>query len=438
MTDTSQVVTSTTGFWKRTWRLTWPYLRSDEWKIAWALLIAVIALTLAQVYLSVQFNDWRRDFYNMLNTKDLHQTPVMIGSTTLFTINHFLYIIGKFSFLAVFWVLVGVYGVYLQQILQLRWRRWVTRHLADRWMANRAFYRLQLQNYGTENPEQRIEADVMSFTQDTLDLSINLINNLVSLLSFSVVLWNISGAVSLSLGVTDITIPGYMLWAALLYSAIGTFLAFVIGKQLVPANFLLEKLNADFRFRMMRIRENSESIALYGGEARESTGVGVSFQRVWNQYWRYMILTKRLNWFQLSFAQLAVIFPYLMAAPKYFAGAFDVGTLFQIADAFGEVRRSLSWFVTLFDRLAAWKATTNRLSTFVDALERAESDARQQALVVEPQDAGGVELDVDDIRIPTGRILLHDVDIDIPRVASRLVGSCYTTSTSTSRVATRC
>lgn len=415
MTDTSNVVTSTTGFWKQTWRLTWPYLRSSEWKSAWTLLVVVIVLTFAQVYLSVQFNDWRRDFYNMLNTKDLHETAVTLGPVTLFQVNYFFYIIGKFVFLAIFWVLFGVYGVYLQQILQLRWRRWVTRELTDRWLANRAYYRLQLLGYGTENPEQRIEADVTTFTQDTLTLAIGFISNVVNLASFSVVLWSISGAVSLSLGATDITIPGYMFWVALLYAAIGTFLVYVIGKPLVPANFLLEKLNADFRFRMMRVRENAESIALYGGEPSEAAGLGLSFRRVWDQYWRFMILTKRLNWFQLSFGQIAVVFPYLMAAPKYFAGAFDVGTLFQIADAFGTVRDSLSWFVSLFDRLAAWKATTNRLHTFVDALERAEMDTRQQPLVVETQETPAVALSVSDIAVPTGRTLMHDVTVEIPR-----------------------
>jgi putative ATP-binding cassette transporter len=415
MTATAQVVTTTSGFWKKTWRLTWPYLRSEEWKSAWALLVTVIALSLATVYLSVLFTYWRRDFYNMLNAKDLHETPVIIGQTTLFTVNYFLYLIGKFSFLAVFWVLSNVYYVYLRQVLQLRWRRWITKQLINRWLANRAYYRLQLAGYGTENPEQRIEADVNAFTRDTLLLSIDLISTIVNLASFSVVLWTISGAISFSIGPTAIEIPGYMFWVALAYSLVGSFLAYAIGKYLVPASFTLERFNADFRFRMMRVRENSESIALYGGEQREHAGLDVSFDRVWNNFWRVMVLTKRLNWFQFSFGQLAVIFPFLLAAPRYFSGIIDLGTLIQIAESFGQVRSSLSWFVSAFDTLAPWKATTNRLHTFVDALERAERDTQQQALIVQPQDQAEVDLDVDDIRVPTGRTLLHDVKIEIPR-----------------------
>ena len=415
MTDTSQVATTTSGFWKKTWRLTWPYLRSEEWKSAWLLLTVVIALSLATVYVSVLFNYWRRDFYNMLNAKDLHETPVIIGQTTLFTVNYFLYLMGKFTVLAVFWVLTNVYYVYLRQVLQLRWRKWITKHLIARWLGNRTYYRLQLEAYGTENPEQRIEADVNVFTRDTLLLSIDLISTIVNLVTFSAVLWSISGAISFTIGATLVEVPGYMFWVALAYSLVGSFLAYAIGRHLVPASFTLERFNADFRFRMMRIRENSESIALYGGERRESDGLEISFRRVWDNFWRVMILTKRLNYFQFSFSQLAIIFPFLLAAPRYFAGAIDIGTLIQIAESFGQVRTSLSWFVSAFDTLAPWKATTNRLHTFVDALQKIEEDTKHQELVVEPQSGERVELKVEDISVPTGRTLLRNVSVEIPR-----------------------
>ena len=415
MTDTSVIVAPTTGFWKKTWRLVWPYFSSREWKGAWALLIVVIALSLASVYLAVQFNMWRREFYNMLNSKDLHDVPVAIGSMTLFTTNYFLYLMGKFTFLALIYIVVGVYALYLRQILQLRWRKWVTKNLIDRWLDNRAYYRLQLQNYGSENPEQRIESDVEAFTRTSLTLSIDLITTIVNLISFSVILWGISGVITFSLGAFPITISGYMFWVALAYALVGSGLTYWIARQLVPVNFDRERLNADFRFRMMRVRENAESVALYGGESSEGDGLEVSFQRVWNNYWRYMILIKRLNWFQSFYGQLAVVFPYLVAAPRYFAGAIDVGTVFQVAGAFGQVQESLSWFINSFDTLAAWKATTNRLDTFVEAMERVEADGRRQTLSIETQDASAVNLSVSDIAVPTGRTLMHDVQIDVAR-----------------------
>jgi putative ATP-binding cassette transporter len=413
MTDASVVAAPATGFWRKTWRLIWPYFSSREWKGAWALLIVVIALSLASVYLAVQFNTWRREFYNMLNTKDLHDVPVAIGSVTLFTTNYFLYLMGKFTFLALIYIVVAVYALYLRQILQLRWRKWVTKHLIDRWLANRAYYRLQLQNYGSENPEQRIESDVEAFTRQSMILSIDLITTAVNLVSFSVILWGISGVVTFSIGSVPVTVSGYMFWVALAYALVGSGLTYWIAKQLVPVNFDRERLNADFRFRMMRIRENAESVALYGGEGREGSGLEVSFQRVWNNYWRYMILIKRLNWFQSFYGQLAVVFPYLVAAPRYFAGAIDVGTVFQVAGAFGQVQDSLSWFINSFDTLAAWKATTNRLDTFVEAMERVEADGRRQTLEIEMQHSPAVNLSVSDIAVPSGRTLMHDVQIDV-------------------------
>jgi putative ATP-binding cassette transporter len=195
----------------------------------------------------------------------------------------------------------------------------------------------------------------------------------------------------------------------------GTLLTYWIGKPLVKANFEQQRFNADFRFRMIRIRENSESIALYSGEAREHDGLNVSFMKVWNNTWRLMIVGKRLNWFVSFYDNFTTLFPYLVTAPRYFAGAIDFGTVFQVAGAFSRVQDSLSWFISLFQNLAIWKATTNRLVTFVEALERAEADARQEILEVERQDVPAVNLSVSDIAVPTGRTLMHDVDIEIPR-----------------------
>jgi len=415
MTDNSVVAAPVTGFWKKTWRLIWPYFKSEEWKSAWLLLVVVIALSLAGVYVAVLINTWYGNFYNELQAKDLTPTPVTIGSYELFTLNRFLYRMGQFTILAFFAIIVAVYRVYLQQILQIRWRRWMTHRLIERWLTSRAYYRLQLQDYGTDNPEQRIEADVTGFVGDSLALSLSLLRNVVNLASFAIVLWGLSGPISFVLAGTEWTVPGYMLWVALAYALVGSIVTFLLGKPLVPANFGLQRFNADFRFRMTRIRENAESIALYAGEKREEDGLKVSFLQIWRNYWRIMILTKRLNWFGSFYDQLAVIFPFLVAAPRYFAGAIEFGVIFQVSNAFGRVQDSLSWFVTVFQDLATWKATANRLVTFVDALEHVESDEHRQTLAIEPQDAGTVALSVSDIAVPTGRTLLHDVQIEIPR-----------------------
>lgn len=415
MTDNSIVATPEAGFWKKTWRLVWPYFKSEEWKSAWALLVVVIGLSLGTVYVAVLINSWYGEFYTALEQKDLTATPVTIGAYELFSVNRFLYLMGKFTLLAFLAIIIAVYRIYLQQILEIRWRRWMTYHMIGRWMGKRAYYRLQLQDYGTDNPEQRIEADVAGFVQDTLALSLSLLRNVVNLVSFAVVLWGLSGPITLALGGTEFVIPGYMLWVALAYALFGSAITFLLGKPLVPANFDQQRFNADFRFRMTRIRENAESVALYAGERREQDGLGTSFGRIWHNYWRIMILTKRLNWFGSFYEQLAVVFPFLVAAPRYFAGAIQFGVIFQVSNAFGRVQDSLSWFVTVFQSLAMWKATTNRLVTFADALEQVERDERKQTLGIEAQDTPAVNLTVSDIAVPTGRTLMQNVQVEIPR-----------------------
>ncbi len=413
MSDTGLVVSPVSGFWRKTWHLVWPYFRSEEWKSAWILLAAVIALSLGSVYIAVWFNSWYGEFNNALQQKDLTPTPVEIGGYVFFELNRFMYLMAQFTVIAFIAIIVAVYRIYLQQILEIRWRRWMTKRFIGGWLANRAYYRLQLVDYGTDNPEQRIEADVASFVGDTLALSISLLRNVVNLFSFAVVLWTLSGPISFAIGGMQIEIPAYMVWVAVLYALAGSLLTYFIGKPLVKANFDQQRFNADFRFRMGRIRENAESIALYGGERREQDGLDGSFLEIWRNYWRIMILGKRLNWFGSFYDQLATVFPFLVAAPRYFAGAIDFGAVFQVANAFGRVQDSLSWFISVFQNLAAWKATTNRLVTFGDALRRAEEDERQQTFVVETKDLPAMNLADAEVSVPSGRALLNDVRLEI-------------------------
>ncbi len=409
------------GFFAKLWRLTWPYFRSEEWKLAWVLLIAAVALSLGRVYLGVLFNDWNRDFFNALEQKDLTPTPVELAGHVFFEINRFTYLLGKFLVLAFIFIVVAVYGIYLGQILQLRWRRWMTRDLSGKWLANRAYYRMELVGNGTDNPEQRIEADVHNFTDDTLGLSLSLLRNIVNLVTFIIVLWSLSGPLDFFLGGIAIHVPAYMVWVAVIYAAGGTLLTFWLGRPLVRANFDQQRFSADFRFRLMRVRENAESVALYGGEVHEGRGFESSFGKVWANWWRLMLLTKRLNWFTSFYDQLTVVFPYLVAAPRYFAGLTDFGTIFQVANAFGRVQDSLSWFINVFQNLASWKATTDRLTTFVDAIERARASAAETKLAIAEAAEPGLSVEDVEVSLPNGRVLLHDVDLRIAQGEKLLI-----------------
>jgi putative ATP-binding cassette transporter len=381
-------------FLRKLWALSWPYYWSEEKWIARGLLLVIVALSLGIVYVNVLITYWYNDFYNALQNKDVHA---------------FWYQIGKFSILATVYIVVAVYYTYLQQMLQIRWRRWMTARILDRWLADQSYYRLQLGSARADNPEQRIEADISAFTNSALSLSLGLLNSVVTLVSFVALLWVVSGPLSFSLMGVQVTIPGYMVWVALVYAAVGSLLTYWVGRPLIRTNFLLQRYNATFRFGMARLRENAESVAFYGGEAAERQRLLLNFNDIWTMWWQLMRQQKRLTWLVSGYGQIAIIFPILVAAPRYFAGAIQLGGLMQIRSAFGQVQDSLSWFVNAFSDLADWKATIDRLTGFVDALEHTK--AMQPGFTT--AEASGIEAEAFDLQLPDGRTLVHGLNAKI-------------------------
>ncbi|HVJ35301.1 MAG TPA: ABC transporter ATP-binding protein/permease [Terriglobia bacterium] len=384
-------------FASKLWKLTAPYWRSGDWRLAWILSIVVIAFNLGLVGMEVAFNYWYNDFYNTLQNKD------EAG---------FWYQIGKFTILAFGYIIIAVYYLYLRQMLMIRWRRYLTQNLLQRWLGERVYYLLQLKDYGTDNPEQRVEQDIDNFTQQTVAIAMGLLNSVVTLFSFLFILWTLSGSLSFTVAGMNITIPGYMFWAALIYAIFGSWLTYVIGRPLISINYLLQRYNASFRFNMTRLRENAESVAFYNGEDEEGRRIHQSFQDIWTTWFRYMKTTKNVTWFTSFYAQAAVIFPLVVAAPRYFAGAIQLGGLMQVRQSFGQVQSSLSWFVDAFTTLADWKATVDRLIVFVDAMEQAKLDAAQMAHL-SAHDRSDNKLVVSDldIALPDGRQLLSNLNL---------------------------
>jgi putative ATP-binding cassette transporter len=286
----------------------------------------------------------------------------------------------------------------------------MTDRMIRHWLKNKNYYRLQMQPGRADNPEQRIEQDVSQFTSSTLDLTLGFLNSIVTLVSFIGILWSLSGAISIPIGSGSITVPGYMVWVAILYAAVGSVLVYFVGRPLIATNFRLQQSNASFRFGMSRLRENAESVAFYAGEEMERRELMQSFGSIWRYWWDLMRQTKRLNWFSIFYRLIANIFPFLVAAPRYFSGAIELGGLMQISSAFGSVQGALSWFVSSFGSLADWKATVDRLIGFVDALEQVE---RQKSGIGVA--AGGKELTTEnlDLALPDGRILLSGLNATI-------------------------
>lgn len=381
--------------WRVVCTLLQPYWQSEEKWQARGLLAAAVALALGMVYLNVLFNDWNRDFYNALETKNF----------TKFTEQ-----LWRFSSLAFILIIVAIYKIYLTQALEIGWRAWMTKQYMAEWLENQAYYRIE-QSGSADNPDQRIAEDLKFLTSGSLALSLGLLSSLVTLISFIGILWTVSGPITIMLSQREWTIPGYMVWFALAYAGLGSLLVAWIGKPLVGQNFNQQRFEADFRFGLIRIRENAEAIAFYAGEPQETAQLTERFRAIRENWWAIMTTTKRLNVASTFYTQFAVIFPFLVGAPRYFSGAITLGGLMQIASAFGQVQSALSWFIDAFVQLAEWKASVNRLAGFHWAVTAART--HQAGISVVRNNVGALLVDQVRLDLPNGSALTHPLDASI-------------------------
>ncbi|MDB5620960.1 MAG: transporter-like [Tardiphaga sp.] len=368
------------------WRIAIPYFRSEDKWMARGLLAAVIVIELAVVGLNVLFNRWNNVFYNALQERNL---------------DVFTYQLGYFSVLAAIFIALKVYQLYLNQWLQIRWRRWLTERYLGGWLAHGNHYRMQLQGDAADNPDQRIAEDTQLFVDRTLSLGVGLLSSVVTLASFVIILWGLSDAAPLHMFGRDIPIPGYLVWAALIYAVIGTVLTHLIGAPLMGLNFQQQQYEADFRFNLVRARENAEQIALLHGEPVERLRLSTRFARVVGNWLAIMSRTKKLTAFTASYSQISVIFPYVLIAPAYFAEKVQLGGMMQTASAFGSVQDALSFFITAYRTLAEWQAGVARLDGFEQAIASAET------LTTKPET-------VHVARAGNGAIDLTDVAVSLP------------------------
>ncbi len=376
-------------------RLARSYWTSEERWSAWGLLLAVVVLNLGNVYVSVRINEWNKAFYNALQA---------------FNRGEMLCQLGIFCILVAFAISISVYALYLNQLLQIRWRRWLTRKYLDAWLADRAYYQLQLGSM-TDNPDQRISEDLNQFTTYVLSLSVGLVTSVVSLVSFLIILWGISGPADIPLGGSGtIHIPGYLVWAALLYAGVGTWITVKIGRPLVPLNFSRQRFEADFRFSLVRFRENAESVALFGGEPVELRVFHERFQSVFENFRLIMKRQRCLTWFTLGYAQVAVIFPVVVVSPRYFARQIGLGSLMQVVNAFSFVQNSLSFIINSYSDIAALLAVTQRLSGFEERLLAVRKSIPAPRRIVIRRGGGGVAVIQVNVDLPNGMPLLRGVE----------------------------
>ena len=387
----------TRQFFRDVWYLTKSYWQSEEKKKAFFLLGCIIALTLGVVYMLVLLNQWNNSFYSALQNYDAKK----IFDELI-----------HFSWLAAIYILLAVYSYYLQQTLILNWRRWLTTRFIDIWLHNKTYYNLQMFGKDTDNPDQRISEDVRQFVEMTLSFGIGILKAFCTFASFVVILYNLSGSLSFTFMGKTWTINGYMLWASLLYSVIGTYITHIVGRKLVKINFIQQKYEADFRFSMIRLRESAESVAFYRGEAQEGSVFKQRFKMLLDNFWKLVNKQKQLVFLNSGYSQIAIIFPFVVAMNRYLTKEVTLGGLMQVASAFGRVQDSLSYFVDMYSSIAQWQAVVMRLTCFGHHMH----DVYQQAErfhVERFAAADVVEVDNMQINLPYGKPLLENISFTL-------------------------
>ncbi|MGI4801598.1 MAG: ABC transporter ATP-binding protein/permease [Janthinobacterium lividum] len=398
------------SFLKDAWRLSRRYFWSEERWSARGLLLAVVLLNAALVGLTVLLVTITAIEFDAFQNKDMQgfiSLMLWFGHTASGQV------IPGAVMAAVLQAAAGAGATYVQQVLQIRWRRWLTAQVTADWLAGRAYYGiglLPLNRNGTDNPDQRIQEDIGSYINDTLTLGLGLFTSLGTAASFFGVLWSLSS----DYRVFGTAVPGYLVWAALLYAVLNLVAAHFVGRPLTGLDFTRQRVEADFRFNLVRVRENAEGVALHGGETLEANNLDRRFGSVVGNFVRIIRRTACLNFTVIGFTQLGSTYAMLLSAPAFFAGSVTLGGLAQVGYSFSQVQGSLGWLATSYASIASWRAEVERLVLF----ERAIADARvamaDGGLAAAPA-TDSLELRDTTLSLPDGRVLLSNASLAVAR-----------------------
>jgi putative ATP-binding cassette transporter len=382
------------GFFRQFFQLTGGYWASDEKWLARGLLLGLIALTLGQIFVSIRINHWSADLFNALEEKSMEKFLVQIGVLAAILIAN---------------VAVGAAHLRVRRRLQIAWRRWLTRRLLGDWMGEGRHYQVSFMPGEHDNPDGRIAEDIRVTTEAAIELAHSLFYCTLLLVSFVEILWVLSGPLAVAFNGFTLTVPGHMVWVALLYSTAGTVLALILGRPLISAMDKRQTAEANFRFSLVRARENSEAIALVKGETDERRRFKSLFTGVVAAWQRQSVGLMRLFLFTSAYSVLATAFPVLVNSPRYIAGAITLGVLMQTAQAFQQVAAALSWPVDNLSKLAEWRASVERVLSLYGALQDLKEDVAyidQHTIEVSASEKPGIEFSGLSIANPDGEVLL--------------------------------
>lgn len=387
-----------TSWGRQVQRIAWAYFTPSRSKLPLMWLAVIVLMTLFSVRMEVLFSFWYNGFYSAMQNLDAKAFWAMLA---------------VFATLATIHVGRALLTFYLRQAFMIRWRVWLTHTLIDRWLDQQAYYRSQYVQVSADNPDQRIQQDVDSFVATSLTLSMGLLNAVVSLFSFTIILWGLSGALT----VFGWNVPRGMVFCVYLYVVVATVFALKIGRPLIRLNFLNEQLNATFRYALIRLREYGESIAFYRGEAVERGNLLGRFGDVIRNVWAIVFRSLKFQGFNLGISQAAVVFPFIVQAPRLLSKQITLGDVIQTAQSFGQVQDALSFFRTSYDDFAGYRAVLNRLSGFLDSIESAERLPHAQI------ENGSQQLVLESLTVktPAGVMLVQDLSIALARASSLLM-----------------
>lgn len=344
-----------------TWQLIKIYWQSEHRLSAYSFLIFVLVMSVISVGTDVAITDWYNYFYDALQDYDKRAVIDLLW---------------VFIFIAAISIVIQVYRFYVQQILGLRWRRWLTEQFVSRWLQNRSYYYLETFDKQTDNPDQRIQEDINSLVSYSLDLLIGLVTAVTTIFAFIYILWKLSGTINIPMGALgNLHVHGYLVWVGILYAFAGTFFTFKIGRPLVPLNFEQQRREANFRYAAVDLRSHSENVALYRGEHHQDNVLRKLLYRLLDNWYMIILRQKLLLWYTSGYNQISVLVPLVVALPNYFNKVFQLGGLIQTLAAFSRIQDALSFIVNSYTRIAEWQAITQRLITFLNHMYELEQDA---------------------------------------------------------------